>query len=357
MIIIAFAYSFIGALIATPVISKIGVYFGAIDRPEPEGRKRHGRPVPLWGGSAVFVVFAAAVLLLQHYGFLAGGLMSSRVLGGVLLGAAILVIGGMIDDRFDLKPGWQIFFAAAGALVAVASGLTIEWVKNPFGGYIQLDQFVWQINLIGQNIRLVFPGGLLAFLWLLGMTGTTKVLDGLDGLVAGLTMIAALMILGVALRPELNQSDVAVIAAVLAGVFGGFLVWNFHPAAVFLGQGGSTMAGFFIGALAIISGSKVATALLVMGVPIIDLVMVVAGRAAARKRIFSGDLSHLHFKLLGLGASERQAVILLYAASLLAGLIGFLAGTGTKAAAFVILAAALIVVNRVIRGRSQYVRQ
>jgi UDP-GlcNAc:undecaprenyl-phosphate GlcNAc-1-phosphate transferase len=144
---------------------------------------------------------------------------------------------------------------------------------------------------------------------------TTKILDGLDGLVTGVIGIGAILIFFVANQGQLPQPEVAILAIILFGTCLGFLIWNWHPAKIFLGEGGSLLTGFLLGALAIISGSKIATTLLVMGVPMLDVIRVVIIRIRKGNSIFVGDNEHLHFRLLVSGFNQRQAVLLLYAIS------------------------------------------
>ncbi len=341
--------SFLTSLLLTPAAGAVASRFGVVDRPGTLARKRHKNAVPLFGGVAIFASFVVVVSVLQYLRLLPHGLFPWRSLVGVFVGGAILTIGGILDDVYDLAPCWQMFATCLAVAAAVAFGVTIESIRSPAGGLVPLDFLNLPFSLLGRTFKIILPGDLLAFLWLLGLTYTTKFLDGLDGLVAGLTVIAAALIFGVALRPELNQPGVALLAAAAAGVFGGFLVWNFNPARIFLGQSGSTFAGFLIGSLAVISGSKVATTLLVLGVPIVDVALVIVGRFRDRRRVTSGDLSHLHFRLLGLGFSERKVVLIYYSAAVIFGSVGLFANTAAKAGAFLVLAALLVLLSRLTR--------
>ena len=162
---------------------------------------------------------------------------------------------------------------------------------------------------------MAFPdwlGVILAFLWLLGMIYTTKFLDGLDGLVAGVTTIGAIIIFIVSLYWDIPLSGTSILALILAGACLSFLIFNWHPAKIFLGEGGSIFCGFILGVLAIISGSKIATALLIMGIPILDVFWVIIRRIWQGKSPAQADSKHLHFRLLDIGLSQPQAVIFLY---------------------------------------------
>jgi UDP-GlcNAc:undecaprenyl-phosphate GlcNAc-1-phosphate transferase len=164
---------------------------------------------------------------------------------------------------------------------------------------------------------LILLADLFTIVWLLGMTYTTKFLDGLDGLVAGISVIASVTLFFLSLQPNVMQPETALICIILGGASLGFLFWNFHPAKIFLGEGGSTFIGFMLGTLAIISGGKIATALLILGIPILDVLWVILRRIINRKSPFrTADRKHLHFRLLDLGLSHRGAVLFLYFISL-----------------------------------------
>lgn len=272
---------------------------GVVDQPDSAGRKQHARPTPLLGGVAVYFAFTfvlGIIAWVTRAPF--EGRISPFELGAVFLGGLILIVGGYLDDRRRLAASRQFVFPFLAVLIVAAAGMGITKVTNPFGGVIHLAPWVTVAFTIA---------------WLLGTTYTMKLLDGLDGLVSGITAIGALLIATLSLTTRYWQPDVAVIALALAGACVGFLIFNFHPARIFLGEGGSTFCGFLLGILAIISGGKIATALLVMGIPAVDVALVIGQRLFRRGRVTHGDRSHLHFRLLDLGFSHRGAVLFLYA--------------------------------------------
>ncbi|MBI4449901.1 undecaprenyl/decaprenyl-phosphate alpha-N-acetylglucosaminyl 1-phosphate transferase [Candidatus Uhrbacteria bacterium] len=266
---------------------------------EGVGRKQHVRSTPLLGGIAIYLAFTISLGLVAWWTRAPfEGRISPMELGAVFLGGLILVIGGSLDDRYRLRPVRQFLFPLVAVSVVAAAGIGISRVTNPLGGTVHLAPWVTVAFTV---------------LWLLGTTYTTKLLDGLDGLVSGITAIGATMIAALSLTERYWQPDVAVIAFALAGACLGFLVFNFQPARIFLGEGGSTLCGFLLGILAIISGGKIATALLVMGIPAVDVALVIVQRVFRRGGVTRGDRSHLHFRLLDLGFSHRGAVLFLYA--------------------------------------------
>ena len=151
------------------------------------------------------------------------------------------------------------------------------------------------------------------------MIYTTKFLDGLDGLVSGIGTLGALILFIVSLFWDVPMSATSVLCLILAGALLGFLKYNFYPAKIFLGEAGSTFIGFMLGVLAIISGAKIATALLIMGIPVLDVIWVIIRRLISHKHFYAGDRKHFHFRLLDAGLSHRQAVLFLYALTLIFG--------------------------------------
>ena len=277
--------------------------FGLVDQPIVGGRKVHKKPVPLGGGIAIFfaLIITITAILLTRPELLTIN-MTIRQLAIVALGGFIIMIGGTLDDKFKLKPRTQIIFPIIAILLVAAFAIDLTRITNPFGGVISLDHFF----LLGDT---------LVFLWLLGMTYTTKLLDGLDGLATGVVGIGALMIFALSQFTKFYQPDVALLAALLAATCAAFLLFNFHPASIFLGEGGSLFLGFMLGVLAIISGGKIATTLLVMGLPILDVAWVIIRRIMQKRPVTAGDAGHLHHRLLKSGFTHRSAVVFLYVIS------------------------------------------
>jgi UDP-GlcNAc:undecaprenyl-phosphate GlcNAc-1-phosphate transferase len=311
--------AFVAALFASLVIGRIAIRYDVLDKPDAS-RKLHDEPTPLLGGIAVFVGIVIAVAAAWSVGWLPGVHIKAKYIAGMGIAALLLIIGGALDDKYRLKPSRQIVWPVLASLVVIMSGIGITYITNPFGGQVHLDRFAipvltWQ----GIPYKITLLADLFTFAWLMGMTYTTKFLDGLDGLVSGMAGIGALVLACVSLLREVSQADTAILAAAVAGAFFGFLIFNFHPAKIFLGEGGSTLAGFMLGTLAIISGGKIATTLLVLGLPVFDAAMVIAGRAIRGKPMTMGDRRHLHFRLLELGLSHRQTVLFFYFIAVLFG--------------------------------------
>lgn len=298
---LSFALAFLISFIGTFIVARVAMRKNIVDLPDTE-RRFHIKPTPTMGGLAIFtafflVTFTVGILL----GYLIDGNIPVRVLAAIWAGGAILMIGGYLDDKYHLPPKYSAIFPVVAALVLVSSGISAVSVHNPFNGNI--------ILLNG------LASALVVFAWTLTLTYTTKILDGMDGLVTGISAIAALVLFGLSLTQQVMQPQTALLSITLAGSLFGFLILNFHPAKIFLGEGGSTFAGFMLAILAIVSGGKIATAILVMGIPVLDAIWVVLQRLFNKQSPFVGDRKHLHFRLLDIGFSIPQAVLFLYALS------------------------------------------
>ncbi len=301
------------------LVGNIAKSIAAVDLPD-QTRKIHSGGTPLLGGLAIFAVFFF-VLFLNQEKILVGNLNISHWLG-FFVGACWLMIGGFLDDKYKLKPWQQLVWPILAVISLIVGGVEIEKITNPFGGYINLG----------------WVSALLIFIWLMGMMYTTKLLDGMDGLVTGTTAIGALIIFLFTMTTRYYQPDIGFAALIFAGACLGFLVFNWHPAKIFLGEGGSLLLGYILGVLAIISGGKIAIALLVMGIPILDLVWTIVRRLIAGKNpLRFADRQHLHFKLYDLGLSQRKTVMSYYFISTIFGLVALFLQSSGKLLAFGIL--------------------
>ena len=313
-----FIFSLILAYIFSLIIKKIAIYFKILDVPDKE-RKIHKEAVPLLGGLAIFFSFFISLFLVRAQ--LVSGNLNYHHWLGFFLGALILMIGGFLDDKYNLSPGKQIIFPIIASFLVILGGVNIEKITNPFGGYFYLDFLHINLGHIG-NFFLSFNvlSALLIFLWLMGISYTTKILDGLDGLVSGITAIGAFIIFLFTISEQYYQGDIALASIILFGASLGFLILNFYPAKIFLGEGGSLFLGFSLGVLAIISGGKIAIALLIMGIPILDLFWSILRRSFSGRNPFkTGDRRHLHFRIFDLAKSQKKAVLTYYFLSALFG--------------------------------------
>ena len=322
------------------MIRWIAIRFDVLDRPEISKRKIHTKAIPLLGGLAVFLSFFIVLLIAKYFSLLPGPAPSNKHLIGIIIAALFLMFGGFLDDKYHLPPAQQFIWPVLACLTIIISGIGITFINNPFGsGYLYFDILKIEIVRINGVPYYFTPlSDVLTFLWLLLLMYSTKLLDGLDGLVSGVTVIGALSITALCLFTQFYQPDVASMSLILAGAFSGFLIFNFHPAKIFLGEGGSLLAGFSLGVLAIISGSKFATTFLILGMAVLDLISVVFQRFFEKGRfLFSPDKKHLHFRLLEAGFSHRWAVIFYWFIALIFGFIALFLRTQGKVIALLTL--------------------
>jgi len=317
-----FLASFVLSLLITPLIRELSFRFKILDYPQLASRKIHKKATPLMGGGAIFISFFLVIFLAKIFSWLPGDIPSWKHLAGMILAGLFLMVGGFLDDKYQQRPGQQFIWPVLAALSIIVSGIGIDFVNNPLGeGYLRFDQVQFEIfRLKGIPYYFTPWSDLLTFFWLLFLMYATKFLDGLDGLVSGISVIGALSIAGLCLLTKFYQPDIASLALLMAGAFAGFLIFNFHPAKIFLGEGGSLFAGFLLGGLAIISGSKFATTFLILGLAGLDLISVIFQRFFEKQHsIFKGDQKHLHFRLLKAGFSYWGAIIFYWSIALFFG--------------------------------------
>jgi UDP-GlcNAc:undecaprenyl-phosphate GlcNAc-1-phosphate transferase len=327
--LVAFLLAFALSAALTPLVRRLALKYGIIDHPDAEGRKIHKQPIAYLGGLAIFFAFVIAVSVT---------LAPSRQLEALLLGCAILVAVGVVDDVRGLSPwsklGWQ-FVAAA---VALAGGIGITSFTNPFGGEIVLNNWRYAVVIAGFSFHIAPLANALSLLWMVGLANTVNFLDGLDGLACGVSGIAAIIMFALSVGPHVHQPGVAILAIILAGAAFGFLPYNFYPAKIFMGDSGALFLGLVLAMLAIYSGAKLATATLVLGFPIIDAMWAVTRRLWHHKSPFRADRGHFHHLLLDVGLSQRQAVLTLYGVSAAFGTIALVSSSFAKFIALIVLA-------------------
>ena len=307
------------ALVATPLASRLSFRLGIVA--EPGGRRLHHGRIPKLGGLAVAVGWAAGVAL--TYLLLPPDNPDDALrLRGVVLGSLVVVIGGLLDDRYDLPPWAQLLIQLLGALVAIAHIIFIEVFTNPLPG-ATLWQALPLFSVEGQLVAIWRPLALLfTTFWIIGMINAINFLDGLDGLAAGVCLIAAAFFAYHSWR--LQQTTVPLFPLALAGALLGFLPFNFSPARIFLGSAGAYFLGYQMATMSILSPAKLSTALLVMAVPIIDVAWQALSRIRRGQHPMRGDRGHLHFRLSDRGLPTSRIVLGYYAVAILFGLVAVL---------------------------------
>ena len=301
----AFAVALIVALIATPAVILLAKKTGAMDA--PNARKVHKKPIPRIGGLAIYTGFMASIIFVAVKFGLDDEMIRETV--GLTLSGNLIVALGLVDDYKNLPAKVKLLGQIiAAAVLVLAFNVRIDFVTDPFGDYLYLDNIAIPATMF----------------WLVGLTNTVNLIDGLDGLAAGVASIASFTILLIAL--EQGFILVAVMTAALAGAAVGFLKYNFNPAEIFMGDTGSMFLGFMLAGISVTGAVKsVATIALVvpifaLGLPILDTTFAIVRRLRGGVPIFKPDKGHLHHRLLSVGFTQRQAVLLMYVISALFGL-------------------------------------
>ncbi len=297
---------FIKSFFIAIALSIMLIWFSKKIKQKERKSERHIHPekISRLGGAVIVITFLTSL-------FLDRNLVISSQLWGVIIASTLLLAVGLWDDFRELDWKIQLFFQIAAAALVFIFGVRVEYITNPLGGYVFLN--------LGQYL---LPSLFFVIGWVLLLVNSTNWLDGIDGLSGGVGLIAALTIFSLSLKPEVNQPPVGIITMILAGAIAGFLIFNFHPAKMLAGTSGSMFIGFILAVLAIFAGVKIATALLVMAVPVIDTFWVIGERLVSGKSIFEADKRHLHYKLMRLGWSQRKITLFFYA---VAGVIALIA--------------------------------
>jgi UDP-GlcNAc:undecaprenyl-phosphate GlcNAc-1-phosphate transferase len=308
---IVFLAAFVLSLLLTPLAARLGLRLNLAD--SPGGRRRHSGRVARTGGIAIYISFVGAILIGQALNLPSNDPNEKTRLIGLLLGSTLMFIFGLLDDRAEFRPGLQFAAQFVASLIAIASLIIIERFNTPF-----------------TSDPTVLPPWLyipLTLFWLMGMMNTVNWLDGLDGLATGIAAIFSLILFLAMLHETADQQpqiSLTPLPLALLGATLGFLPYNFHPAKVFMGSNGAMFLGFALGSLGIIGGAKVATVLLVLAVPILDVAWLIVSRLRHGQSPMQGGRDHLHFRLLDLGLSQRQIVIGYWIVSALFGALALL---------------------------------
>lgn len=324
----AFIIAMVVALLVTPLVIIFAGKTGAMDA--PDARKVHQKPIPRIGGLGIYIAFMAGVLLTINFADMEPDIFSSVI--GLLLGGSLIVLLGIVDDYKCLPAKVKLLGQIVAACVAVAFGVQIDFITDPFGDYLFLDYVAVPVTVF----------------WLVGLTNTVNLIDGLDGLAAGVSTIAAITILLVAIQNGFGLA--ALFTAALAGAALGFLRYNFNPARIFMGDTGSMFLGFILAGISVIGAVKSATTIalivpvLALGVPIMDTSFAIIRRYRGGVPIFKPDKGHLHHRLLDLGYTQRQAVLLMYVISALLGLSAIVLNEVSGGVAIAIVVAVLFII-------------
>lgn len=311
--------------VLTPFVKKIAVKLDVIDIPK-DSRRVHNKPIPLLGGLAIYFSFIITLILNR------GELSSPEK--GMIFGATVIVIGGFIDDKYDIKPWCKLSFQILAALILIYFGIRITIITNPVSNiyqYIHIGMFSIPLTII----------------WVVGITNAMNLIDGLDGLAAGIALIASVTLSIIAILNGRNEA--AIVTIIFAGSILGFLPYNFNPASIFMGDTGAQLLGFMLAAISIEGAIKsaavfpIAVPILAFGIPIYDTLFAVIRRKINGKPIMSADKGHLHHRLLDMGLNQKQAVLIMYVISAILGSFSIIAAEVNPQRAYFLLLGVMVV--------------
>ena len=330
-ILIAFLVTFL----ITPMVIKIAKKFGLVDNPRQRLHPAHTHEgtIPRAGGLAIYLGLITAALFLPI----------NKVLVGILVGATIVVIIGLWDDKQDLSPYFRFLTNFLAAIVVVGVGVGIPYITNPLGGVLRLDSLRLTFTFIGSHSILLWAD-IFAVVWIVWCMNMVNWSKGVDGQMPGFVAISALTLGFLSLRysaHDLSQTTVTALAFITAATFLGFLPWNFYPQKIMPGYSGGALAGFLLGVLSILSWGKLGTAMLVLGVPMIDAFYTFSRRIIQGNSPFLGDRGHLHHRLLDLGWGKRRIALFYWLVSAILGIIAL--SLNSRGKLFVIILLAVIV--------------
>ncbi|WP_445002725.1 glycosyltransferase family 4 protein [Exiguobacterium alkaliphilum] len=326
MLWIAMLVSFVMAMLITPLVRRFAYLIGAVDH--PNARKVHVRTMPRIGGLAIFIAFLIGYALL---------LPASRYNDAILIGAVVIVLTGLIDDRFQLTARVKLMGQMIATVVVLNSGMRIEMINLPFDQQLYLGS--WSIPV--------------TVLWLIGITNAINLIDGLDGLAAGVSSIA----LGTIAVLAIIQGNVylTMMALLLLASTLGFLVHNFYPAKIFMGDTGALFLGYMLAVFSLIGFKNVTlfslvVPVLLLGLPISDTIFAIVRRLVQGRPPMSPDKSHMHHQLIDMGFTTRQAVLLMYGMTLFFGIASILFAKTTMLGAVITFVIVLIVIELIVES-------
>lgn len=298
--------SLIISFLTTPLVRKLAFRVGAVDIPK-DNRRMHKEPIPFLGGVAIYIAVIASMLIFMP--------LKSTTIVAFIIGGTIIMLTGLVDDFRDLSPKKKLALQLLAGLVLVLGGVTIKKLTYPF----TTDGSSRVITL---SYWLSVP---ISLFWVVGITNTINLIDGLDGLSAGVSTISSLTLMIVAYK--LGYREIVIISGIVAGSTLGFLPYNFNPAKIFMGDAGALFLGFMLSAITIEGVMKSAATIaivvpiMILGIPIFDTTFAICRRLAKGQHPMQADKGHLHHRLLNHGYSQRQTVLILYGISIIFGAI------------------------------------
>lgn len=314
------------ALLVTPFIIKLAKKFKVIDDPNINKHIKviHKYPVPRMGGLATYLAILLPSLIF---------LPADKHLIGILIGLTLITLVGILDDKYNLNPYLRLLLGLLAALAPIAAGIGISFISNPGGGIIDLSSPQIVINFLGKTRSIWILSDLFGLFWIVFIMNMLNMgAKGIDGQLPGVVVISAVTIAAMSLKfsADITQWPVITLAAILAGSYLGFLPWNFYPQKIMPGYAGSTLAGYILAILAILSTTKVGVLMVVLGVPLIDTGYVIVRRVLSGKSPVWGDRGHLHHRLLDIGWGKRRIAIFYWAITAFLGYVALNLNTTSK---------------------------
>ena len=327
MYFLAFLTSAILSIALTPLVRKLAIKIGAVDIPK-DNRRMHKEPIPSLGGLAIYLSVIISIFLFIKD--LDGELLS------IVLGATVIAVSGIVDDTKGLSPKMKILFQTIASLIVIYGGVQIQFLTNPLGQ----SGSVLNLGLISYPVTII---------WIVGMTNAVNLIDGLDELAAGVSMIASFAFAYIAFK--IGYTTVAIISLIVAGSCLGFLPYNFNPAKIFMGDTGALLLGFLLSVITVegimksVATIAMAVPIIILGVPIFDTAFAIIRRKISGKSISTADKGHLHHRLLALGNSQKKTVLILYGISIFFALVAIvISNCGVKVGNIITLAVAIMTI-------------
>ena len=336
---LAFA-AFLIAVATTPFARRLSERLGLVAI--PGGRRQHFGRIAKLGGIPLSAAYFLTIALI--YWLIPPNPDETIPLRGVVIGSLVVFVGGLIDDRYDLSPRWQFLIQFAAAVIANLHVAFLERVSNPFMG------FSAELPGISISNEIVFATPLawaITIFWIMGIMNAVNWLDGLDGLAAGVGTIATGIFAYHAFTLAVSPSALVAFPVALAGALAGFLIFNFAPAKIFLGSAGVYLLSYNLATLSFLAPAKLATALLVLALPLIDGVWLIVERSRRGGNPLKGDRRHLHYRLKDRGWPVRRIVLAYYSIALIFGLVALFAPTVAKP--FIIVGLGLLILFGLVR--------
>src|SRR6266851_9123119 len=338
--------AFVFAYLLTFLIGAFCRKVGWLDR--PAARRVHIKAVPRLGGVAIFMAFLIASLLFYKPGPSLNPHAHELTIYWLLIAAgALMVIVHAYDDVIGLKPLPKLIAQTVAVLIILApwgtefNGILIFTFNNPFGTEVQPTLFLFTHDTLISLIAI--PAVLFTWFWIVGMMNTVNLIDGLDGLATGVVAIAALFITIISF--VLGQYSIAILSAIFTGATLGFLPHNWNPAKIFMGDSGSMFLGLGLAVLSIMGGAKIALAIIVLGVPILDVAVVMINRIRRGQSPLHYDKTHLHYRLMATGLNARQICLVFYGLTFLFGLLALSASVIPNAHFFKLVVIGVVVLT------------